>query len=165
MGGEGGNDGIVISVGTVEKSGVRDGRSYVEIMDGKTFPTRFVFSNNDKKARGNHVKKLRLKKGQTVIAIGAKRRFDEIIGWELFRDQGIVSNGGDMALIGTLKRKMVSGRKNLIVVRIAGRDYTFNGTSSCELNRKVAVRARLNGGDIPDVLALKPIEEKEEEAI
>ena len=162
MGGESGNDGIVISIGTVERSGVRDGRSYVEIMDGRTFPSRFVFSNNDRKARGNHVKKLKLKKGQTVIAIGARRRFDEIIGWELFRDSGIVSNGVDMAMIGTLKRKMVSGGKSLIVVRLGGRDYNFNGTASCELNRKVAVRAKFNGGDIPDVVALRQVEEKED---
>lgn len=159
MGGESGNDGIVISVGTVEKTDVRDGRSYVEITDGEEYPTRFVFTNNDRKARGNHVKKLRLKKGQTVIAIGARRRFDDIIGWELFRDQGIVRKEDEFAMIGTLKRKVTLGKTGYVVVRMGGRDFHFRGSAACGLNRKVAVRARILESGLPELLSITEIKE------
>ena len=154
------NNGVIISLGEVDASGVRDGRSYVEINDGGKFPSRFVFSDSDRKARGNHVKKLKLQKGQTVIAIGARRRFNEIIGWEIFREQGVVHNGGEIAVIGTLKRK-ITGKRNIIIVRIAGRDYQFFGSTPCELNRKVAVAARFTGCELPEATAIREVKEVE----
>ena len=94
----------------------------------------FVFDfSNAKKPRADHVRKLRLKAGDHVIAIGTKygTSTSRGYGFEIMRS-GKVSEGNYAIIRGEVERAVKASRKTVLYLRADGIKTTFAVTCDAE---------------------------------
>lgn len=106
----------------------------------------FVFDfSNTKKPRADHVKKLRLKAGDHVIAIGSKygTSTSRGYGFEIMRS-GKVSEGNYAIIRGEVEKAVKAFRKTVLYLRTEGTKTPFAVSCDAEAAKEVLVGATVS---------------------